>query len=524
MSVYRERGWRTVLFDPPEDQASALEWAELISPPWQPVSPVALREADPQTASEGVRAFLKKIPADANSKLQRRGAVRYQRTQYASVALTTFQLDGESQRYVYDQVAKKLWSASLEHRHAELTALAIAQARSDKASVANLAMQLPEFTLEENEFDYLLQRPAGYDRGEEIAIDKNTGLVRRRTLPRRYHYQDDIFFGRSFDYSKFKTDVYNYAWELDLVSLYISQPNHHVPDVVFISDLPVLPIGIMIKETYGCKLVVDCHEWWSEQERIWNPEPASRLDAIDRWEKKLYAQCDGTITVGSSLAKTMSEHFGKQFHYVPTCVFDLPHLPKHNPHFWQERVGIPDGSSVALFQGGLSSNRNLDNLMRATRYLAEDQYLVICGDGGFRGEMESVLKKEGNPDRVRLLGWQPQLELWQYTMHADVGIIPYTHELRYYQLSAPNKLSEYHVCELPMLVDNCMIELSRIVNEDKIGRAANLSDPVAMGQAISSMLKDKEALAGYHAAYSKSSKRFTRAQCTEYLKPILGMA
>lgn len=524
MSVYRSQGWRTVLFDPPEAQASALEWAELVSPPWQPVGELVLREATKSAATSQVKKFLVDLPSDVGPKLQRRDAVRYQQTVHEGSSLVTFQVDGEAQRYVYDQNADKLWSAPVGQCHAELTALAIAQVRSNADAVTKLAAQLPEFVLENTEPDYILQRPAGYDRGEEYAIDKHTGLVRRRTLPRRYHYQQDLFFGRNFDYTRFKAEVYEYIWEFDLVQLYLAQSTHHAPDAVFISDLPTLPIGVMLKEVFGCKLIIDCHEWWCEQERIWNPEPADKLAAIDRWEKELYTKCDAAITVSNSLAKTMSKHFGISFHYVPTCVFDLPVLPAHNPNFWQERVGLPEGASVALFQGGLSTNRNLENLMRATRYLDDDQYLVICGGGDFCSEMQSILKREGNPDRVRMLGWQPQLDLWQYTMHADLGIIPYTHSLHYYQLSAPNKLSEYHVCQLPMLVDKRMIELAGVVNEDKVGCTADLSDPVAMGQVIASILADKSALQDYRAAYRVASKRFTRAQCKDYLNPILEMA
>ena len=34
-------------------------------------------------------------------------------------------------------------------------------------------------------------------------------------------------------------------------------------------DLPTLPIGVMLKEVLGCTLMVDCHEWWYKQTRLW---------------------------------------------------------------------------------------------------------------------------------------------------------------------------------------------------------------------------------------------------------------
>lgn len=524
MSIYRDCGWHTVLFDPPEDQASSLEWAELASVPWRPLAPLVLHAVDRQIVSETVRVFLADVPTVEDGKrLQRRGSVLFQWTQHTDATLLTFQVDGELERYVYCPVSDALWSSPLTCSHAELTALAIAQAHHSRASPQDLAAQLPEFTLSETTQEYLLHRPAGYDEGEELAIDKANGLARRRTLPRRYHYQVDEFFHRHFDFGDFKYNVYEYIWELDLVRSYLAQPTHASPDVVFVSDLPVLPVGVMVKEVFNCKLVIDCHEWWSEQERIWNANAAKKIAKIDYWEKRLYAQCDAAITVSATLAQTMSKHFGIPFQYVPTCVFDLPSLPTSNPCFWQERADIPEEASVVLFQGGLSSNRNLENLMRATRYFADGQYLVICGDGGFRAKMEAVLKDEGCPDRVRMLGWQPQLELWQYTLHADLGIIPYTHTLEYFRLSAPNKLSEYHVCKVPMLVDRCMAELVRVVSEDKIGLVANLSEPEDMGLAIASTLADKKALAAYRAAYDKAAQRFTRSQCEVHMSKLLEM-
>ncbi|EPD46116.1 MULTISPECIES: glycosyltransferase [Delftia] len=523
MAVYRDRGWHTVLFDPPAAQASALEWAELADIPWYPCTPLTTHEVAREGASEAVQAFLADLPSESNKGLKRIGSVRYQQTRNSVKDLIAFQVDGESQRYIYDRIAGQLWASPLGHSHAEMTAHAIAQACHFGGSTDELVSQLAGFTLEETSENYFLRREAGYERGEEFSIDKATGLVRQRLLPRKAHYRDENFLGHYFDYSDFKARVYEYVWEQDLVNLYLDKNPDKKPDVVFVSDLPVLPVGVMLKKAFGAKLIIDCHEWWSEQENIWNSSATDKIAAIDRWEKNLYVQCDSAITVSQTLAQTMSQHFGVPFHYVPTCVFDLNQLPARNPRFWQERVGLPENSSVVLFQGGLSSNRNLENLMRATAYFEEDQYLVICGDGGFRSEMEEILKRSGRPDRVRMLGWQPQLDLWQYTMHADLGIIPYTHTVRYYQLSAPNKLSEYHACELPMLVDKKMIELARVVNEDKIGRVEDLSSYEVMGLAIASMLRNKGELESYRVAYERVPERFTRTQCEKYMQPVFEM-
>ena len=521
MSVYRARGWETVLFDPPADQESSMEWAELVTPEWSPVPPLDPRIADVQTASSIVQEFLANLPAVSHTTLQRAGKIVYQWASHWDTPLLSFQEDEGTFRYTYNPSSNTLWSVPTGHSLSELIALSLQSGKPSDAELAGLMAKIPDFIFRETDDDYILTRPGSHEPGEELAIDKISRLVRRRALPRHHCYEQDELLGNRFDYTAFKRTIYDYTYELDLVKGYLGSPKHRRPDAVLVSDLPVLPIGLMLKDIFDCKLIVDCHEWWAEQERIWYPNATKKIDEIDVWERKLYARCDAALTVGKMLARDMGKHFGRQFHYVPTCVFDLPGLPNRDPHFWQERANLPEGASVVLFQGGLSTNRNLDTLMRATRYFAEGQYLVVCGDGAYREEMEAILTAEGRPDRVRMLGWRPQLDLWEFTAHADLGIIPYTHRLRYYQLSAPNKLSEYHVCELPILADHDMIELARIVKEDKIGRVTDLSRPKVMGETIAAMLADKSSLAEFRAAYMKAGKRFTRSQCDVYLNPVV---
>ena len=531
MSVFRALGWHTVLFDPAPEQYGSLEWAELVDTPWEPLAaPIFTRCDIDALAPKIVRWLLHFVAKSEVVSYAEKGiekashGISFQVIKEQSGLCVAFGVTGQPLHYVYELSTQHLYVARIRQDAVHMLAIALADALKRGADFSTLSKQIllpDDYVLEAKDGFYLLSCPAGYEHGHEIMIDIHTYMLRERVTPRRYHYADDDFGGRRFEYAAFKNEVYGYIWELDTVRDYLSRPDANLPNVVFVSDLPTLPIGAMLKDIYGCKLIVDCHEWWSEQERIWNPDAEQKIASIDRWEKALYQRCDAAMTVSKSLAAEMSTYFGMRFHYVPTCVFELPDIPERREIFWKSHANIPEGSSVILFQGGFSTNRNLETLMRATRYLHDNQYLVVCGDGAIRTELEAILAKEGNPAQVRMLGWKKQLELWEYTLNADVGIIPYSNALRYYRLSAPNKLSEYHVCQLPMLVDSGMIELTSIVIDDGVGRCADFSSAESMGVAIAEMLADSDALSNYREAYKKAIKRFTRAQCRVYMDSII---
>ena len=317
----------------------------------------------------------------------------------------------------------------------------------------------------------------------------------------------DELGGKRFDYREYRKIVYDFSPILEQVRRALQKER---PDLVYVADLPTLPIGVMLKEVTGCTLMIDCHEWWYKQARLWESSMEQKIALSEKSEAELYPKCDVCITVGRYLAQDMSQCYGKHFDVIYSCMSANLSLDsvEPTPGFWLA-YGIPLEARVAIFQGSMTALRNLDNLARATRWLADDCYLVVVGGGPYEETFLHILQQEGRPDRVVMVGWVNQSDLLKYTVNADLGVLPYSAMDEYFSYSVPNKLMEYFEASLPMLYDISMKEISMVAGEHGVGIAEDLSDPEKFGITLNALLHDSQRIAALKANYTGCKNKFS---------------
>lgn len=344
------------------------------------------------------------------------------------------------------------------------------------------------------------------DNGIWLFNNEPPELYRGRPIPYGGLHEDSLG-GKSFDFVEYRKVLYDFSPILERVRRSLEEEK---PDLVYVADLPTLPIGVMLKETVGCQLMVDCHEWWYKQARLWESSMERKIALAEQSEAELYPKCDVNITVGKYLAQDMSETYHKHFDVIYSCMSAALSLvsTEPEPHFW-EKYGVPAGCRVGIFQGGMTDLRNLDNLARATRYLEEDCRIAIVGGGPYEETFRRILEEEGNPDRVVMVGWVNQSELLRYTINADLGVLPYSAMDEYFSYSVPNKLMEYFEATLPMLFDVSMKEISMVAGEHGVGVAEDLSDPEKFGKTLNSLLHDPARIAELKANYRDCRGKFS---------------
>lgn len=317
----------------------------------------------------------------------------------------------------------------------------------------------------------------------------------------------DELGGKRFDYREYRKIVYDFSPILEQVRRALQKER---PDLVYVADLPTLPIGVMLKEVTGCTLMIDCHEWWYKQARLWESSMEQKIALSEKSEAELYPKCDVCITVGRYLAQDMSQCYGKHFDVIYSCMSANLSLDsvEPTPGFWLA-YGIPLEARVAIFQGSMTALRNLDNLARATRWLEDDCYLVVVGGGPYEETFLHILQQEGRPDRVVMVGWVNQSDLLKYTVNADLGVLPYSAMDEYFSYSVPNKLMEYFEASLPMLYDISMKEISMVAGEHGVGIAEDLSDPEKFGITLNALLHDSQRIAALKANYTGCKNKFS---------------
>lgn len=325
-------------------------------------------------------------------------------------------------------------------------------------------------------------------------------------VPYTYDSEMDVINGREFDYIDYKNIIYNFAPIMRRVK---EELLIETPEVVYVADLPTLPIGFMLKEVTGCKLIVDCHEWWYKQTVLWEDENKDKIEMVNQFEALLYPQCDLRITVGENLAKRMQEYYGCPFEVIYSCMSQK--LSQHSivdRNFIREKYNLSKDSKIAIFQGGMSTFRNLENLARATKYLEEDSYLLLLTCGDYQEEFKKILHSEGNPDRVIWGGWINQDELLNYTQNVDVGIIPYTAVNDYSECFVPNKLMEYFEVQVPIFYDSSMYELNLVAGENHVGYGVDLKNVEVFGTELNALLHNKQKICELKSNYKYCHDKF----------------
>lgn len=291
------------------------------------------------------------------------------------------------------------------------------------------------------------------------------------------------------------------------------------PRFVLACDLPVLPAAMRLAARHGAPLAVDCHEWWAEQARLFQPGRPDAALVADRFERALYPRCALRITVGETLAEAMGRHFGVPFRTLLSASPPPPPgaralRPLHR------RLELPAATRIALFQGSLTPLRNLDALVLAARELAPHQVIAVVGDGTERPRLERLAREAGCADRLRFAGWIAQQDLMAHAAGADLALLPYAAVNRYYAMSCPNKLFEYLSARLPILFDPGMLEIRRIVSAAAVGVAAPAADPAALGRTIAATLGDEPRLAAIERAYDRAGDRFLASAQKDRIKAL----
>lgn len=288
--------------------------------------------------------------------------------------------------------------------------------------------------------------------------------------------------------------IYKCDHFLDTVEEYIAKNPGARPSMIYVADLPTLPVAVFLKERFGCPLMLDCHEWWKEQYAIWGDGDAAKEALIDFTEKALYKDADLALTVGALLADEMASHFQRQFDVVYTTSPMAARTVERNDTFWRRFIPDYNGQKILLFQGNLTTQRNLEVIPEIAAHLPDNVLFALAGDGGFKDELMRRVKANGTEKKVRLLGWFNQDTLTEITSHADLGFVPYVPLSKYYSFGAPNKVFEFIAAGLPFVYDPGMAEIARIAEEFSLGLPCHLRQVEESARALTSLIVDDERL------------------------------
>lgn len=267
-------------------------------------------------------------------------------------------------------------------------------------------------------------------------------------------------------------------------SMYLSELARLEPDVVHCHDLTTLSSGVeWCRRSPATRLVLDSHELYEEVARM--PPPLRAF-----WQGKLRdaaSSVDGFITVNDGIAA----EYRRRYPELPEAVVirnavRRPDGPPKRDGRLREAAGLGPDRLILLYQGGFAAERGLESLVTAAGDLPNPWVLVMMGWGSIEPELRR-LASEVDPggDRIRFVPGAPQDELGVWTSDADLGVIPYENTCMNHWLCSPNKLWEYPVAGVPMLVSDFPI-----LREVAVGEGVGLVLPDRLdGPSLAGLLR-----------------------------------
>lgn len=251
------------------------------------------------------------------------------------------------------------------------------------------------------------------------------------------------------------------------------------PKVINAHALSVLPFAIFAKYFLKALVVYDAHELETEQSA-----GLTLRKRLSKWlEKKLIHKVDMMLVVSESIADWYVAEYDIS---RPVVVLNAPKRRelKTNNHF-REQLAIGDEQIILLYQGGLFAERGVQLILDAFKARSDNKIVgVFMGYGELEQDIKNAASEQNN---IFFFPAVPPQVVLEYTSSADMGIHLIQNTCLNHDYCMPNKLFEYSMAGLPVLVSN-MKDMSELVLKNNMGAVISDFSAKGINQAIDEFL------------------------------------
>ena len=239
-------------------------------------------------------------------------------------------------------------------------------------------------------------------------------------------------------------------------------------EILHCNDLNALFAGVVCKCVSRNKplIVYDAHEHESERNGF-----STLMRRVTRWvERALLPHADRVITVSSSIA----DDYEKIYRIArPEVIYNAPYFSERlGSNILRTRLGIAERQKIFLYQGALVPGRGIEVALRVFERVNSELCLVVVGGGPLAHLVQQASARCSNIFHV---GMVSPADLAELTCSADYGIALIENTCRSYYMCMPNKLFEFMMAELPVVVSN-MLELEGFVTKYRVGVVSGASE------------------------------------------------
>jgi glycosyltransferase involved in cell wall biosynthesis len=245
-------------------------------------------------------------------------------------------------------------------------------------------------------------------------------------------------------------------------------------DVVHANDFDTLPAARLLARAFNARLVYDAHELYTMQEA---DPPRLYVAAVRRLERMLARRADAVVTVSEPIARELQRLLGLA--RTPLVVLNCP---ARSETIGRSAVGRP---LRAVYQGAVGLGRSLDDLLDAAA-VADGVELTLRVIGADLDSLRSQVAARGLESRVRVREPVEPADLVDALWEFDVGVIATRPLSRNDELAVPNKLFEYLMAGLAVVVPR-LAGIAEIVEHEDVGVMFEPGSPTSLGQALAEL-------------------------------------
>ena len=250
------------------------------------------------------------------------------------------------------------------------------------------------------------------------------------------------------------------------------------------NDLDTLLPNYLIKIIKKINLVYDSHEYFTGV-----PELEKRKFVRTFWKKIecwIFPKLTDIITVNDSIAGLYKKEYGKEL----SIVRNIPPILKQNKLKSKNELGIDESKFIIILQGtGINIDRGAEEAVLSMQFV-ENAIMYIVGDGDVIGVLKELTIKKNLEQKIKFIPKQPMDKLFQYTVHADIGLTLDKDTNINYRFSLPNKLFDYIHAGVPVLASS-LVEVEKIIHKYKVGYIIENHTPEHIAEKLNNIIIDK---------------------------------
>ena len=207
------------------------------------------------------------------------------------------------------------------------------------------------------------------------------------------------------------------------------------------------------------------------------------LKAPFAWMERRWARgVDAVLTVNDAYASLLAAQFGIEPPPVVRNTPDRYSPPAERPDLIRAALGLPPDTRVVLYQGGLLTDRGIEEGMEAILGV-ENAAFVILGVGKPTNGMSELAASDRMQGRVFLMDPVPPDQLLDWTASADVMLMAIQPTSVNHRFTTPQKLWEAIAAGVPVVASD-LPGMAEIVTDIGCGVLVDPTDPADIARGI----------------------------------------